>query len=60
MYHCKPTSNIDIYPSTLVLLKILGISMIFWGVECSLVESGGGGPDPQKKVLIHIYLQSMF
>ena len=43
-----------------VLLKILGISMIFRGVGWSLVGGGGGGcgPDPKKKsfnrLLIHI------
>ena len=50
---CKTTLNIDIYPSTLVFLKILAISMILrGGVGWYLLGSGGGGgPGPKKKVL---------
>ena len=40
---CKITLNIDIYPSTLVFLKILAISMILRGLGWYLVGSGGGG-----------------
>ena len=42
-YHCKPTSNIDIYPSTLVFVENIGHKYDFqWG-RGSLVGSGVGG-----------------
>ena len=61
----QPTSNIDIYPTTLVFVENIGHKYDFLGggVVSGRVW-GGGGPDPKKKsfnrILIHIYLQSMF
>ena len=40
---CKPHSNIDIYPSTLVFVENIGHKYDFQGVGCSLVGSAGGG-----------------
>ena len=52
-YHCKPTSNIDIYPSTLVFVENIEHKYDFkgGGVVSSRVWGCGGGSDPKKKVL---------
>ena len=64
MHLTESTSNIDIYPSTLVFVENIEHKYDFHGNGWSLVESGvGGGPGPKKisfnRILILIYFKSM-
>ena len=64
----KTTLNIDIYPSTLVFVENIGPKYDFYGGQGGFwygkLRGGGWSRSKEKKVfnriLIHIYLQSMF